>query len=358
MREDTEKKEKTAAEAWGETWRQSPLELGDLRLPNRLVLAPMAGASSLCYRQICRDEGAAMTVTELCSAKGILYDQALKRNARYLAIKEAGGAQAIQLFGAEPALMAKAAERLFAHPLYGQMDLLDVNMGCPVDKVVKTGAGAALMKDLPRAEAMVRALVERARAYGKRVSVKCRLGWDASQINVQELALRVEEAGAALLAIHGRTRQAMYGGQASWEEIKACKKRLSIPVIGNGDIKDAKSATALAAYAQVDALMIGRAAVGNPFLFARLLGKQEPLRAEDFEATVRRHLTGLCESLGETVGVREFRGPLAAYVRGFPQAASLRRRLFTLEKKAEVLALLEEAVREGFPLHKNCSDVL
>ena len=350
-----------------------PLAIGSLAVPNNLALAPMAGTSDAVYRAICREMGAGLVVTELVSARGICYDPDLKRSWRYLEITpEAERPVAIQLFGADPDDFYRAILRIHEHPVLRQCDLVDLNMGCPVPKVVRGGEGSALMKDPPLAgriiEASVRALAEIAAAGAdtgpfsgsgtaavtKPLTVKFRKGWDDQSVNAPEFARLCQEAGAAAVTIHARTRDQFYSGKADWSIITAVKQAVTIPVYGNGDVVDAPSARRMLQQTGVDGLMIGRAAQGNPWIFQEITtelaglpdlgrrpksGKPTP---QARSAMIMRHLLGLSARVGERTAVAEMRAQLAYYLRGTPQAAHWKNIAMRAKSVVEVEAFLAE----------------
>lgn len=350
-----------------------PLAIGSLDVPNNLALAPMAGTSDTVYRAICREMGAGLVVTELVSARGICYDPDLKRSWRYLEITpEAERPVAIQLFGADPDDFYRAILRIHEHPVLRQCDLIDLNMGCPVPKVVRGGEGSALMKDPLLAgriiEASVRALAEIAAAGAdtgpisgsgsaaaiKPLTVKFRKGWDDQTVNAPEFARHCQEAGAAAVTIHARTRDQFYSGKADWSIITAVKQAVTIPVYGNGDVVDAPSARRMLQQTGVDGLMIGRAAQGNPWIFQEIidelaslpkngpgpfLGKPTP---QARAAMIVRHLRGLVARVGERTAVAEMRAQLAYYLRGTPQAAHWKNIAMRAKSVVEVEAFLAE----------------
>ena len=352
-----------------------PLQIGSLELPNNLALAPMAGTTDATFRPICHELGAGLVVTELVSARGICYDTDLKRSWRYLEIvPEAEKPVAIQLFGADPDDFYRAILRIHQHPVLAQCDLIDINMGCPVPKVVRGGEGSALMKTPDIAarviEASVRALQDLAGAGAdisaagsrqvKPVTVKFRKGWDAQSINAVEYAKVCESAGAAAMTVHARTRDQYYSGKADWDIIAAVKAAVQVPVYGNGDIASPADARRLIDQTGVDGLMVGRAALGNPWIFAELLadlsnpeainstisahapvtGSWQHPTPEAQAAMMRRHLLGLCQRLGEQTGVAEMRKQLAAYLRGTRQAAHWKNLAMQARTIAEVEIVL------------------
>lgn len=350
-----------------------PLRIGPIELANNLALAPMAGTTDLVYRVICHELGAGLVVTELVSARGICHDPDLSRSWRYLEIDPAReGPVAIQLFGADPADFAMAIERIHRDPLLGQCSMIDLNMGCPVTKVTRGGEGSALMKDLPLAgriiEACVRTLERIATAgadvavptsngsAAKPVTVKFRKGWDEQSINAVDFARLCETSGAAAIAVHARTRDQYYSGQADWSVIGDVKQAVRIPVYGNGDINSPDAARRLIDQTGVDGLMIGRAALGNPWIFAQLTSSlavpadlvdktvslwQKPGRPEQ-AALIVRQARELTDRLREGTAIPEMRKQLAAYLRGSRDAAHWKNLAMQAKSLAEVQAVLEQ----------------
>jgi tRNA-dihydrouridine synthase B len=345
-----------------------PLTIGSVMLANNLALAPLSGTSDRSFRLLCHEYGAGLVVTELVSARGICRDADLARNWRYLAIDPAEKPVAIQLFGEDPADFRQAIARIGEHPLLGQCDLIDLNMGCPVAKVVRSGAGAALMKTPELAARIVDASVAAADRYHKPVTVKFRRGWDEGSVNAVPFARLCEEAGAAALTIHGRTRDQMYGGKADWAVIAAVKAAVGIPVFGNGDVHSSASARAMLLETGVDGVMIGRAAQGRPWIFREIaaglaqlangdtaapaVATPEPEPAERV-AVILRHLDGLIGLIGEICAVREMRKQLACYFKGTPHSADLKNRAMQVDDRAAVAAILAEWQRN---VQKSCGN--
>jgi len=331
-----------------------PLQIGAVRLENNLALAPMAGTTDLAFRHICRRFGAGLTITELVSARGICHDPQLRRNWRYLAIDPQELPVAIQLFGADPADFRQAVSQILGHPVLGLCSMLDINMGCPVAKVVQNGEGAALMRTPDLAARIVDACVQAAAPAGKPVTVKFRKGWDDDSVNAAAFARLCESAGAAALTIHGRTRRQMYSGQADWSIIGEVKSAVRIPVYGNGDIQSAAAARQMILSTGVDGVMVGRAAQGNPWIFRQialelaagsgaesLLSPSGPSAAE-MMPVILEHLDGLIALHGEPVAVREMRKHLNAYLKGIPRGSELKKRAVLVSSRAEIQGLLEE----------------
>lgn len=299
-------------------------KIGNIVLDGWAVLAPMAGVSDLAYRVIARHMGAAMTTAEMVSAKGLYYKNEKTRD--MLKIDPTEHPVALQIFGSDPDIMAAGAlemERAGA-------DIIDINMGCPMQKVVKNGDGSALMKNVPLAAAIVKAMVG---AVHVPVTVKMRLGWSRETENCVELAQAVEEAGALAITVHGRTREDFYTGHADWKKIGEVVQAVSIPVFGNGDVVDGPSAKGLMDETGCAGVAIGRAAWGNPWIFEavnRYLETGEVAEPPSWEmrlAMARKHLHGLVVEKGEHVAVREMRAHASRYFHGLPEAAALRREI-------------------------------
>ncbi|WP_258360632.1 tRNA dihydrouridine synthase DusB [Moorella sulfitireducens (nom. illeg.)] len=314
------------------------VKIGPVTLEAPLVTAPMAGFTDPIFRLLAREAGAALTYTEMISAQGLIYRS--KATWALLDLKGESGPVAVQLFGREPGIMA-AATRL---AVTAGAAIVDLNMGCPTPKIVKNGEGAALMRDLSLAAEIVAAMVEAAGPIP--VTVKMRKGWDEDSVNVLEAALAVVAAGAKAVAVHGRTRSQFYSGQADWTCIRRVKEAVPVPVIGNGDIRTPADAIAMLEQTGCDAVMVGRAAVGNPWLLmairARLEGRPEPPPPDVATrmAIAMRHFKMMVDLKGEKVAVKEMRKVLACYLRGLPGAARLRQHLYTLDTAAAVMAAL------------------
>lgn len=306
-------------------------KIGNIELNGWACLAPMAGVSDLAYRVIAKKMGASLTTAEMVSAKGLYYRN--EKTKEMLKIAPDEHPVALQLFGSDPDIMAWGAKIMEqAGP-----DFIDINMGCPMQKVVKNGDGSALMKNIPLAAAVIRAMVK---AVHTPVTVKMRLGWSRDTLNVVELAQAAEEAGAAAITVHGRTREDFYTGKADWKEIKKVVDAVKIPVIGNGDVTDGKSAKDLMEETGCAAVAIGRAAWGNPWIFREVntyLETGETIPPPSWEMRLqmaRRHLHGLCLEKGEYAAVREMRAHASRYFHGLPKATALRQEIMkeTTEK--------------------------
>ncbi len=306
-------------------------KIGNIELNGWACLAPMAGVSDLAYRVIAKKMGASLTTAEMVSAKGLYYRN--EKTKEMLKIDSDEHPVALQLFGSDPDIMAWGAKIMEqAGP-----DFIDINMGCPMQKVVKNGDGSALMKNIPLAAAVIRAMVK---AVHTPVTVKMRLGWSRDTLSAVELAQAAEEAGAAAITVHGRTREDFYTGKADWKEIKKVVDAVKIPVIGNGDVTDGKSAKDLMEETGCAAVAIGRAAWGNPWIFREVnayLETGEIIPPPSWEMRLqmaRRHLHGLCLEKGEYAAVREMRAHASRYFHGLPKATALRQEIMkeTTEK--------------------------
>lgn len=306
-------------------------KIGNIELNGWACLAPMAGVSDLAYRVIAKKMGASLTTAEMVSAKGLYYRN--EKTKEMLKIAPDEHPMALQLFGSDPDIMAWGAKIMEqAGP-----DFIDINMGCPMQKVVKNGDGSALMKNIPLAAAVIRAM---AKAVQTPVTVKMRLGWSRDTLNAVELAQAAEEAGAAAITVHGRTREDFYTGKADWKEIQKVVDAVKIPVIGNGDVTDGKSAKDLMEETGCAAVAIGRAAWGNPWIFREVntyLETGEIIPPPSWEMRLqmaRRHLHGLCREKGEYAAVREMRAHASRYFHGLPKATALRQEIMkeTTEK--------------------------
>lgn len=306
-------------------------KIGNIELNGWACLAPMAGVSDLAYRIIAKKMGASLTTAEMVSAKGLYYKN--EKTKEMLKIDPDEHPVALQLFGSDPDIMAWGAKIMEqAGP-----DFIDINMGCPMQKVVKNGDGSALMKNIPLAAAVIRAMVK---AVQTPVTVKMRLGWSRDTLNAVELAQAAEEAGAAAITVHGRTREDFYTGKADWKEIQKVVDAVKIPVIGNGDVTDGKSAKDLMEETGCAAVAIGRAAWGNPWIFREVntyLETGETIPPPSWEMRLqmaRRHLHGLCLEKEEYAAVREMRAHASRYFHGLPKATALRQEIMkeTTEK--------------------------
>jgi len=319
------------------------MKIGSLEIKGQAALAPMAGVTDGAFRQICGGFGAAYTVSEMLSAKAMEFDD--RKTASLADISHDQEPVFLQLFGAEPLCMARAAEKLCRLSPAG----IDINMGCPMPKITGSGAGSALMKEPKLCGQIVRAVKE---ASGLPVTVKLRSGWEKGQINALEVAKRCEEAGADGVCVHARTRDQLYQGQADWGVIKAVKAGVRIPVIGNGDVTDAPSAEAMLAETGCDMVMVGRGALGNPWVFREINGYLRdgcqvlpPPTVTERLLVLRKHMGLMCEYKGEGRAMREARKHAGWYMKGMRGAAELRRRAGLLCTIEDLDRLIEEAMR-------------
>ena len=316
------------------------MKLGKLELDGRTAgLAPMAGVADMAFRELCVAYGATYVVSEMVSSKGLAMHDRKSRQLLVLSDKERPAAA--QLFGSDPATMAESARRA----LQFAPDVIDINMGCPAPKIAGNGGGSALLKDPPLAEAIIRAVVQ---AVDLPVTVKIRLGWDDESINAVEMAKRAEQAGAAAIAVHGRTRQQMYAPPVRTDLIAEVKRSVSIPVMANGDVVDGPSAAKMLEETNADYLLVGRGALGRPWVFHQIEAYlkhevilPEPPVAERMRVMVQ-HIKTICDYKGERIGIREARKHAAWYIRGIRGAAAYRQRVGALASIEELERLAYE----------------
>lgn len=297
-------------------------KIGEIQMENPFVLAPMAGVTDLPFRKLCKEQGAGLICTEMVSAKAISFHN--KNTEALMEMDPSEHPVSLQLFGSEPELMAEVAKSIEDRPF----DILDINMGCPVPKVVNNGEGSALLKDPELIRRIVSAV---SRAIKKPVTVKMRIGFEGFPVDAVEIAKLVEDSGAAAIAVHGRTRQQYYSGKADWDAIRRVKEAVSIPVIGNGDVDSPQKAEALLKETGCDGVMIGRAVEGNPWIFRELnhyftAGEILPRPSvEEIREMILRHARAQIELKGEYTGIREMRKHVAWYTAGMRHSAGLRR---------------------------------
>ena len=312
------------------------MKLGNLEIETPLVLAPMAGVTDWAFRSICAEMGASITVTEMVSSRALVYKD--KKSAALLK-KTPMGICGAQIFGNDPAVMAEGAR--LALEISG-CDFLDINMGCPMPKIANSGDGCGLMRTPELAEAIVRAVSQ---AVDVPVTVKCRLGWDKGSINVLDFTKRMEQSGAAMIAIHGRTRSMLYTGVADWDTIRKAKEQLSVPVIANGDIVDAPSSLKCLHWAKADGLMIGRASFGDPWLFqqvrAAMEGRDIPERPclQDRVATAVRQFELAKADKGEHIACLEARKHFAWYLRGVSHSAYYKNQISSIATMEDIYTI-------------------
>ena len=318
-----------------------PLKIGNVIIDHPVILGPMAGVTDLPFRVLCHEQGAGLVCTEMVSAKAILY-----KNRNTQALMRTDPTEhpvSLQLFGSDPDSVSEAAAMIEDLPF----EILDFNMGCPVPKVVNNMEGSALMKDPMRGAAIISAVVKRIR---KPVTVKIRKGFNLDSVNAVEVAKRMEDAGVSAIAVHGRTREQYYSGEADWEIIRQVKNAVSIPVIGNGDVDSPRKAEKMMRETGVDGVMIARAARGNPWIFhqvihyletGEIISKAAPKEVYDM---ILRQMDLMVQYKGEYTGIREMRKHISWYTAGFPNSASLRRRINEADTGDEMRELLRETL--------------
>ena len=320
------------------------IQIGGLKIDSFVALAPMAGVADRAFRELCVEHGAGYTVTELISAKGV--SRGDKGSHELLLLGEKEHPCAIQLFGDEPDTMADAAVKALCY----KPEVIDINMGCPAPKVSGHGSGSALMKTPELAYEIVKQVVA---AVPVPVTAKIRAGWDDNSINASEIAMLCEKAGASAIAVHGRTKKQMYSPPVNLDVIKSVKQSVSIPVIGNGDICSALDAKNMLDYTGCDMVMVGRGAMGNPWIFEQINAYLKdgtilpPVSLEERMATMLRHIERLCEYKGEFIGMREARKHTAWYMKGLRGAAEYRRQSSYLNTFEDIKRLSQQIISEN-----------
>lgn len=316
-----------------------PIKIGDIELENNVILAPMAGITDLSYRKICKKYGKpGLVCTEMVSSKGLYYND--KKTEKLLNMSGEKRPVSAQIFGNDPIIMAEAAKKIEK-----QTDIIDINMGCPAPKVVKNNEGSKLLLD---GELIYKIVSEVKKTIEKPLTVKIRTGWDRENIVAPEIAKIIEEAGADLITVHGRTREDFYSGQVDLETIKKVKETVKIPVIGNGDIRTSEDARKMFESTGVDGIMIGRGILGEPWKLKEIIdgleGNTNPIEITPKEKleVIKEHYRLAIEEKGEYVGVREMRKHICWYLKNLKNSTQIRQRINTEEDKEKVIAILEE----------------
>lgn len=317
------------------------IRIGNVELENDIILAPMAGVTDLPFRVIAKKYGPGLVYTEMVSSKAIFHDDT--KTKKLLKIDVSERPIAVQIFGSDTETMVFAAKYVESIA-----DIIDINMGCPAPKVVKNGDGSKLLLNLELAENIVKEVVK---AVEKPVTVKFRKGWNNSNIVAVEAAKRFERAGASALTIHGRTREQYYSGNCDLDIIKQVKESVNIPVIGNGDVRDIKSAKKMFDYTGVDGIMIGRASLGNPWIFRniikglnnQIINEDVPTKKERLD-TILEHLDLEIQEKGEYVAIREMRKHISGYTKNLPNSSEFRQKMNTIEDKEELINFITEYI--------------
>lgn len=314
------------------------MKIGNVEIDNRVFLAPMAGVTDMPFRVLCKEQGCGLVYTEMVSSKGMHYEDEKSAQLTLLDEKEKPGA--VQIFGSDPEIMANVTSKLNK----SNASIIDINMGCPAPKITKNGEGSALMKRPDLVAKIVKAVVS---ASQKPVTVKIRKGWDDTTVNAIEIAQIAEDNGASAVTVHGRTREQFYSGKADWNIIRQIKQTLSIPVIGNGDVVGPKEALQMLEETGCDAIMVGRGAQGNPWIFNQINKYLEggvivsgPTPEEKIK-TIIRHMNMLIDHKGERTGILEMRSHIAWYIKGLRDATYTKQKIFKLTDREEIISLLQ-----------------
>lgn len=320
------------------------MKIGNVQLDNEVFLSPMAGVTDLPFRTICKEKGCGMLYTEMINAKALCYDD--ENTKKMLRMEKDEHPVAVQIFGSDPEFMGKAASIMNQYP----NEILDINMGCPAPKVIKNGDGSALMRNPKLASEVLSAVVKNSQ---KPVTLKIRKGWDDDCVNAVEIAKIAEECGISALAIHGRTREQFYSGKADWDIIAEIKQAINIPVIGNGDVFEVQDAANMLEKTKCDAIMIGRGAQGNPWIFKRInhymkTGEilPEPTLEEKITTAIK-HMNLAVSEHGDYVAVREMRKHIGWYLKGLKNSAKYRDQINKITDYKEVIAMLEEYMQHS-----------
>ncbi len=308
------------------------MKIGNVELKNNVILAPMAGITDMAFRKICKKFGAGLVVTEMVSSKGMFYND--EKTNLLTAIDEEERPVAVQIFGSDPDIMAKSAEKISEYA-----DIIDINMGCPAPKVVKNDDGSKLMLNLELVDKITKKVVEASKVP---VTVKTRKGWDDAHVTAVDIAEICEQNGVSAIAVHGRTRDQFYSGVADWDIISKVKQAVKIPVIGNGDVIDLESAKRLVEQTNCDGIMIGRGAIGNPWIFKSVIeGIEYKPSKEEIIDIILEHYDNLCELKSEYVAVREMRKHISYYIKGMPNATEIRRKINEITDKEEAIKVIK-----------------
>jgi tRNA-dihydrouridine synthase B len=323
------------------------MKIGNVELQNNVFLAPMAGITDMPFRILCKEQECGLVYTEMVSAKGMHYND--ERSFKLTEIDENEKPASVQIFGSDPDIMAGITEKMND----SDASIIDINMGCPTPKITKNGEGSAMMLNPELAGRIIKAVVN---ASVKPVTVKFRKGWNDENVNAVEFAKIAEANGASAVAVHGRTREQFYSGKADWDIIKKVKESVSVPVIGNGDVFSPEDAKRLLEHTGCDAVMVGRGAQGNPWLFKKIVhflktGHHIPEPTADEKInTIIRHMKMLVDLKGEHTGVCEMRKHIAWYIKGMRNSSYIKEKVFRIEAKEEIIELLNEYLHNGLEL--------